>query len=131
MQSKPTTVDEYLSEVPIERLQALTKLRELCRKELKGYDERVAYGSPCYAKDNIIEVFQVKKHFIGLYILKQEVFNQFVNELKGVTFGKGVVRFTKPEQINFTVIKKMLAGTYLSKDIICGHNQQHDKIKNS
>ncbi len=83
-------------------------------------------------KKNIIEVgFSSQKHFIVLYILKQEVFNQFVNELKGVTFGKGVVRFTKPEQINFTVIKKMLAGTYLSKDIICGHNQQHDKIKNS
>ena len=78
-------------------------------KELKGYDERIAYGGPCYAKKNIIEVgFSSQKHFIGLFILKQEVFNQFVNELKGVTFGKGVVRFTKPEQINFTVIKKML-----------------------
>ncbi len=61
MQSKPTTVDEYLSEVPIERLQALTKLRELCRKELKGYDERIAYGGPCYAKKKLLKLdFQVK-----------------------------------------------------------------------
>ncbi len=61
MQSKATTVDEYLSEVPIERLQALTKLRELCRKELKGYDERIAYGGPCYAKKILLKLdFQVK-----------------------------------------------------------------------
>ena len=42
MQSKATRVDEYLLEVPSERLQAIKKLRELCLKELKGYDEIIS-----------------------------------------------------------------------------------------
>jgi uncharacterized protein YdhG (YjbR/CyaY superfamily) len=121
MQSKATTVDEYLSEVPLERLPALKKLRELCLQELKGYTEAMMYGGPCYAKNNVAELgFSSQKIFIGFYVLKQDVFNQFIHELKGVTFGKGVIRFTKPDKIDFAVVKKMIVGTYLSKTAICG-----------
>ena len=39
MQSKAVTVDDYLKEVPKERLSVLNKIKQLCLKELKGYDE--------------------------------------------------------------------------------------------
>ncbi len=84
MQSKATTVDKYLEEVPIERLEAIKKLRELCLLELKGYEEKMAYGGPCYWKNEIVEVgFASQKHFIGLYILKTDVMQEFRDELKG------------------------------------------------
>ncbi|MGG9964659.1 iron chaperone [Ferruginibacter sp. SUN106] len=121
MQSKATTVDLYLQEVPAERLPALTAIRNLCLKELKGYKEIMRYGMPCYEKNNVTEVsFASQKNNIALYILKQDVMEQYKPELKGVSIGKGCIRFTKPGKIDFEVVQKMLAGTYLSKHIICG-----------
>lgn len=121
MQSKAATVDEYLKEVPKERLKALEQIRKLCIEELRGYTETMRYGGPCYEKNNIAEVgFASQKNFIGLYILKQDVMEKFRKELKGISAGKGSIRYTKPEQIDFTIIRKLLDGTYRSDQPICG-----------
>lgn len=120
MQSKATTVDEYFLEIPAERLTAMKKLRKLFLKELKDYEEKMAYGGPCYAKNNIIEAgFASQKHYIGVYVLKQGVFKQFVDEFKGVTSGKGVIRFNKPDNIDFKTVQKLLKASYESSEIIC------------
>ncbi len=120
MQSKAATVDEYLKEVPPDRLKALTRLRELFLKELKGYKESMRYGGPYYEKNNIAEAgFASQKHFIGVYILKQDVMEKYKGELKGISVGKGCIRFTKPEKIDFDVVQKMLKGTYRSKTTVC------------
>ena len=120
MQSKAATVDDYLKEVPAERLKALTQIRELFLQELKGYTEIMRYGGPCYEKNNIAEAgFASQKHFIGVYILKTDVMEKYKGELKGVSTGKGCIRFTNPEKIDFSVVQKMLAGTFLSTYKIC------------
>jgi uncharacterized protein YdhG (YjbR/CyaY superfamily) len=120
MQSKAATVDDYLKEVPAERLNALMKIRELCLKELKGYKEIMLYGGPCYVKNNIPEAgFMSQKHFIGLYILKKDVLDKYRDQLKGISVGKGCIRYTKPERIDFAIVQKLLAGTFKSKNTIC------------
>ena len=121
MQSKASTVDEYLLEVPAERSAAMKKLRKLFLQELYGYEEKMVYGGPCYARNNVVEAgFANQKHFIGFYILKQDVFKKFIGEFKNVTYGKGVIRFTKPDEIDFEVVRKMLAATYTSSNTVCG-----------
>jgi uncharacterized protein YdhG (YjbR/CyaY superfamily) len=120
MQSKAANVDLYLQEVPADRLAALKKIRELCLGELKGYQETMRYGLPSYEKNNIAEVsFASQKNNITLYILKQDVMEKYKGELKGVTIGKGCIRFTKPDKIDFDVVQKMLESTYMSKNRIC------------
>src|ERR1700733_13096353 len=102
MQSKAKDVDSYLEEVPGDRLEALTKIRQLCRQELKGYVETMKYGMPGYEKQGIGEVgFASQKHFIALYILKTDVVLSYKHLLKGVSIGKGCIRFTKPAKIDF------------------------------
>ena len=121
MQSKAATVDDYLKELPSDRSEAMSKLRKLFLRELKGYEERMEYGGPCYAKNNVIEAgFASQKHFIGVYFLKQTVFKKYVDEFKNVTYGKGVIRFTKPDKIDFKVIQKMLKANFDTTDVICG-----------
>ena len=75
MQSKANSVDEYLQEVPEERQEALSQLREFCIKNLIGYDESMEYGMPSYKKKSgEIEVaFASQKNYISLYILKEDV----------------------------------------------------------
>jgi len=121
MQSKAATVDEYLKEVPAERLEALTRIRELFRKELKGYAETMRYGGPCYEKNNIAEAgFASQQHFIGIYILKQDVIEQYREELKGISVGKGAIRYTNPGKIDFKLVEKMLKAAFRSTTVICG-----------
>jgi uncharacterized protein YdhG (YjbR/CyaY superfamily) len=123
MQSTAKNVSDYLDEVPAERLTALTKLRDLCRTTLTGFEESMMYGNPSYSRNCIVEVgFASQKHFIGLYILKTDVMNAHRDLLKGkgVSLGKGCIRYSKPEKIDFTVVERMLKATVESTGVICG-----------
>ena len=112
----------YLKEVPAERKAALKKLRDLCRATLTGFEESMEYGGPCYSRNGEVEVgFASQKNFIGLYILRTDVMNTHKDQLKGkgVTFGKGCIRYSKPERIDFNVVEKMLRATVESEGEVC------------
>lgn len=120
MQSQASTVDQYLTEVPAKRMAALERLRDLCITHLTGYEESMAYGMPSYSKDGTVEVaFASQKQYISLYILKQEVFDRHRPALAGLNLGKGCIRYTKPEKIDFAVVEQLLADTAASDAEIC------------
>lgn len=120
MTSDAKTVAEYLKTVPKDRLPALKELRRRMRKTLKGYKESMEYGGPCYSKNGTVEAgFFSQKHYIGLYILKKSVLDAHRHELKGISVGKGAIRYSSPAKIDFDVVQKLLDGTYASEDEIC------------
>jgi uncharacterized protein YdhG (YjbR/CyaY superfamily) len=120
MQSQAKDVNQYLKEVPAERLEALRQLREMCLTTLEGYEESMEYGMPSYTKDGTVEVaFASQKNYISFYILKEEVLNHHRPALQGVSLGKGCIRYSKPEKINFEVVRHLLADTVTSEAEIC------------
>ena len=122
MQSTAKDVTSYLEEVPAERRAALKEIRRLCLATLKGFEESMMYGGPVYSHNGVAEVgFASQKHFIGLYILRTDVMNAHREKLniKGVSLGKGCIRYSKPERIDFDVVKSMLRATVLSKGEVC------------
>lgn len=122
MQSSAPTVSAYLEEVPPERKAALERLRALCLELLNGYNESMLYGMPCYqhpaAKDPEI-AFASQKNHISFYVFKQEVMQANRGLLKGASLGKGCIRYSKPEKINFDVVRKILLETRASSEPIC------------
>ena len=123
MQSTAKNVSDYLDEVPAERKPALVKLRNLCRTILTGFEECMTYGLPSYSRNGEVEVgFASQKHFIGLYILRTDVMEAHRDLLKakGVSLGKGCIRYSKPEKIDFQVVERMLKATQESTGVICG-----------
>jgi uncharacterized protein YdhG (YjbR/CyaY superfamily) len=123
MQSTAKTVRDYLDEVPAERKAALTRLRDLCCTVLKDLEESMRYGGPCYVHNGEVEVgFASQKHFIGLYILRTDVMDAHRHLLKGkgVSLGKGCIRYSKPEKMDFEVVEMMLKATQESTGVICG-----------
>lgn len=83
------------------------------------------YGGPCYLRNGEVEVgFASQKDFIGPYILRLDVLNAHRDLLKGkgVSLGKGVICYSKPERIDFKVVEMMLKATQESTGVICGHN---------
>ena len=122
MQSTAKDVTSYLEEVPAERRAALTQLREQCLTLLKGFEESMQYGGPCYSRNGVVEVgFASQKHFIGLYILRTDVMKTHSDmlKIKGVSLGKGCIRYSKPEKIDFDVVEKMMKATVESTGEVC------------
>jgi uncharacterized protein YdhG (YjbR/CyaY superfamily) len=122
MQSQAKTVPAYLKAVPAGRQAALKKLRELCRAKLTGFKETMVYGMPGYSRDGMVEVgFASQKNYISLYILRTDVMrsHRYMLNIPGVTFGKGCIRYSKPERIDFKVVERLLDATQESRGPVC------------
>jgi len=122
MQSSAKTVPAYIKEAPAARQEALKQLRALCRATLTGFKESMTYGGPSYSRNGVVEVgFASQRNFIGLYILRTDVMrsHRYLLNIPGVTFGKGCVRYSKPEKIDFKVVEKMLKATVESEGEVC------------
>ncbi|MFD7262449.1 iron chaperone [Streptomyces sp. NPDC059874] len=116
MKSDASDVDGYLAEVPEGRREALTRLRGLCRAELKGFEEVMAYGMPVYERDGVGEIaFASQKQYISFYLLRTEVRDALAEALAGHDMGKGCLRFRKPESIDFDLLRDLLRATAAAK----------------
>lgn len=122
MQSSAKTVPAYIKEAPEARRAALKQLRDLCCTHLVGFKESMEYGMPGYSRNGVVEVgFASQKHFIALYILRTDVMNahRYLLNVPGITFGKGCIRYSKPEKIDFKVVERMLKATVESRGEVC------------
>ncbi len=82
MQSTARNVTDYLDEVPTERKAALTKLRDLYRTSLKGFEESMKYGVPATpATVKLKWVSQAKRISLGC-IFSARLYPIFENLLK-------------------------------------------------
>ena len=112
MQSIAKDVTSYLQELPDKRRVSLTKLRQLCLDTLVDYEEGRDYGMPGYKKNGVVEVgFASQKNYISLYILKESVVAAHRAQLAGLSVGKGCIRYSKPEKIDFAVVEQLLIAT--------------------
>lgn len=113
-------VDAYLAEVPDERRAALTRLRELCRAELRGFSEEMEYGMPTYQRDGTAEIaFASQKRYISFYLMRGDVRDAFQERLAGQDMGKGCLRFRKPGKIDFDLVRDLLHATAADRGQIC------------
>ncbi len=121
MKSKAKNVEEYLKEVPEIRRDSLEQMRKLCLEILDGYEESMEYGMPSYKKSggDVEVAFASQKNYISFYVLKEDVLNKHRADLKGLNVGKGCIRYSKPEKINFEIVRKLLSESHQSKSEIC------------
>jgi uncharacterized protein YdhG (YjbR/CyaY superfamily) len=120
MQSSAKTVDEYLTEVPADRLSALREIRRLCRLHLTGFEESMAYGMAGYSRDGVVEVaFASQKNNIALYILRTDVLEPHRASFPASAIGKGCIRYRNPNRIDFDRVEAMLIATANSRGPVC------------
>ena len=80
----------------------------------------MAYKRPSYKKNKIVEVaFANQKQHICVYILKHHVMQGNKELIKGLNYGKGCIRFSSPEKIDYDLVKKLLKETVESEPRIC------------
>jgi uncharacterized protein YdhG (YjbR/CyaY superfamily) len=134
MQSKATTVDQYLSEVPYERQEAINKLRKVILKNLpKGFKEGMGYGNMgyfvphaiypagyhCNPKDPLpfaglaSQKNSINFYHMGIYT-DPKLMKWFMDEyaktgLGKLDMGKSCMRFKKPENIPYALIGELMS----------------------
>ncbi|MGA5341844.1 iron chaperone [Streptomyces griseoincarnatus] len=120
VQSPAPHVDACLAELPDDRKVVLTRLRELCRAELKGFTEVMAHGMPAYERDGVAEVaFASQKRYISFCLLRGDVRDAFAERLAGQDMGKGCLRFRKPERVDLDLVRDLLRATATASGPVC------------
>jgi hypothetical protein len=75
---------------------------------------------PSSSRDGRTEVaFAKQARYLSLSILKKPVLDAHRNSLRGPSMGKGAIRCGKPDQIDWTVIRRLLADASASTDGAC------------
>ncbi|MEZ7157899.1 iron chaperone [Streptomyces sp. MAD19A] len=112
VQSRATDVDAYLAEVSDDRKVVLTRVRELCRAELEGFAEVMAYGMPTYRRDGVAEIaFASQKRYLSFYLLRGDVRDAFAERLAGQDMGKSCLRFRRPDSVDLDLVRDLLRAT--------------------
>lgn len=132
MQSKATTVDAYIQEIPEERKAVIEALRKIVKKSLpKGFEEQMNYGMIGYVVPHTIypKGYHCKpsdplpfmniasqKNFIAIYhmgmyadpSLLKWFTDAYAKQVKGkLDMGKSCMRFKKPDQIPVDLIGEL------------------------
>ncbi|MEU5845443.1 iron chaperone [Saccharopolyspora shandongensis] len=120
VRSSAADVDGYLAEAPVARREALSEIRALCRAELAGFDEVMAYGMPAYQRDGTAEIaFACQRQYISVYLLRADVRDVFARRLAGHDMGKGCLRFRRTDAIDFDLLRDLLRATAATRGQIC------------
>lgn len=134
MQSKATTVDAYIAELPEDRRKAISELRKVIKKNMpKGFQEGMGYGMMgytvphskypagyhCNPKDPLpFMSIASQKNFIAVYhmgvyanpqLLKWFTEAHAKASAKKLDMGKSCVRYKKPEDIPYKLIGELAA----------------------
>jgi uncharacterized protein YdhG (YjbR/CyaY superfamily) len=134
MQSKATTPEQYLSELPEDRKEAMLKLRNAIKENLpQGFEEVISYGMLGYVVPHSIYPsgyhcnpklplpfinLASQKNFIALYHMgiyaNKNLESWFVSEYTKhvktkIDMGKSCIRFKKMDDIPFDFIGELVA----------------------
>src|SRR5450631_2130767 len=109
MQSKATTVEAYLKELPEERRRVMKQLRGLVRKSAPAATECMRYGMPCYELGELLCAMAAQKGYYALYVGDGKLVDRFRPQLSKLSVGKGCIRFKKLEELPLDVVGQLLS----------------------
>ena len=120
MTSNAKDVDSYFTELPKDRMDAMTKIRALIREICNDYEESMQYGMPSYSKAGVVEIaLSSQRQNIALYLLKAGVVNKYRDNFPKSAVGKGCIRYRNPDKINLELMRRMLEDHVASNEEPC------------
>ena len=119
VQSKTPDVAAYIAEAPAERREALTRLGALFTECLPQMSEGVDYGMPTWSEGGEVKAaFASQKGYIAFYAGEATI-ERHRDQLKGISCGKSCIRYTRPERIDYAVVKSILGDIAAGRGRSC------------
>jgi uncharacterized protein YdhG (YjbR/CyaY superfamily) len=109
VQSKATTVDQYLAELPEARRACMTQLRVLIREAAPTATECMRYGVPSYEVGELLCSVAAQKQHYSLYVMDTKLLDRFRSQLGKLSVGKGCIRFRKLEDAPVGLLRQILS----------------------
>jgi uncharacterized protein YdhG (YjbR/CyaY superfamily) len=124
MATPDPAVDGYLEQVTGSRREITIRLRKLCLAHLDGFTEGMKYGMPGYWRGPAAEGegeigFAAQKQYLSFYVVRTDVMAAHRDRLAGLSLGKGCVRYRRPEQVDWDVVRSILGQTAATSGPIC------------
>ena len=117
MKSKATTVEEYLEELPPDRREIISHLREVVKNSAPGLieSEIMSYGMPMYENHKGKLAFASQKNYISIYMHnadRDKIWDKYQKELGRCQRRKECICYANISDINIDVIKKVIIEAY-------------------
>ncbi|MEQ6120881.1 DUF1801 domain-containing protein [Reichenbachiella sp. MALMAid0571] len=148
MQSKATTIQQYLNELPEDRKPQIEKVREVILNHLpEGYEEVMNWGMICYEvplaicpdtynkKPLMYAALASQKNHMAVYLsgvyaseeLKKQFMEDYLASGKKPDMGKSCIRFRKIENLPLEVIGNAIASFQLSEFVEMYQKERNTK----
>jgi uncharacterized protein YdhG (YjbR/CyaY superfamily) len=105
----PSSVDEYLSQVPEEARAALEKLRKTIKTTAPNTTETISYQMPTFKyQGRALVGFAAFKNHCSLFPYSGKVIDSHKEELQAYETSKGTIRFPIDKPLPAALVKKIV-----------------------
>jgi uncharacterized protein YdhG (YjbR/CyaY superfamily) len=108
--AKPTTVDDYLADLPDDRRAAVEELRETIKAAAPDATESIAYLMPAFRSRGgqfLVSYAAYKRHY-SLFPASDAVIEAGGDELKPYLAGKGTIQFPADKPLPTKLVTKIV-----------------------
>src|SRR5688572_20293390 len=115
--ARPSSIADYVADLPPESARVVGKVRRLVRKNVPGCTELISYGIPAFSMERIFMYCAAFKSHIGIYPpVRGDA--KLVQQLKPYANAKGNLRFPLSTPVPYpliTRVAKALSKSYAAR----------------
>jgi uncharacterized protein YdhG (YjbR/CyaY superfamily) len=108
MQSKATTIREYIAGLSSSERPVIETLDQLVRSALPKASGSMKYGMPTYELQGRMIAFNAQKNYFSFYA-DPALVKRHRAELGGLDVGKSCIRFRKMEDVSLDALRNIVA----------------------
>jgi uncharacterized protein YdhG (YjbR/CyaY superfamily) len=115
--AKPSSVAEYVADLPPQVARVVGKIRGLVKKNIPGCKETISYGIPAFSVERVFMYCAAFKSHIGIYPPVRDD-ARLMKKLKPYANAKGNLRFPLSSPLPYPLITRLakaLAKSYAAK----------------
>jgi uncharacterized protein YdhG (YjbR/CyaY superfamily) len=87
---------------------------------LDGFEECIDHKMPGYARDGVVEIaFANQKHYVSLYVLRNDVMDAHRASLRDLDVGKACIRYRDRDEMDLDLVRSILRSTAESSGPVC------------
>ena len=105
-ESKPDTIDHYISTFPEGTQKMLEQMRTTIKKAIPKATEVISYGMPAFKLHTVLVYFAGYKNHIGFYPTSSGI-REFQDEIAAYKNSKGAVQFPLDKPLPVKLIKEI------------------------
>lgn len=110
MQSKASTIAEYVSGLTLKERSVIETLDDLVRSAAPKCSGSMKYGMPTYELASRVIALNAQKNYFSFYA-DPEIVKCYRSNLKGLDVGKSCIRFRNIEDVSLATLRKIVRAS--------------------